>query len=99
MDKNILKYVPKSKRHVIFDAYKDQDGYWICIKHDSGFEASRMEPGCHVIHEDTIQELRYQIAGIKKRVLTNQSTALKLTIARRLITLYQPSIKKERGKI
>lgn len=37
MDKNILKYVPKSKRHVIFDAY-----------------------------EDTIQELRYQIAGIKK---------------------------------
>lgn len=30
-------------------------------------------------------------------MLTDQSTALKLTIARRLITLYQPSIKKERG--
>lgn len=56
MDENIMNYVPKSKRHAILDAYKDQDGYWICIKSDSG----------HVIHEDTIQELRYQIAGIKK---------------------------------
>lgn len=66
MDESIMKYVPKSKRHAILDAYKDQDGYWICIKSDSGYEASRMESGCHVIHEDTVQELRYQIAGIKK---------------------------------
>lgn len=54
MDESIMKYVPKSKRHAILDAYKDQDGYWICIKSDSGYEASRMESGCHVIHEDTV---------------------------------------------
>lgn len=65
MDNNILKYVPKGKREAIHDAYRDDDGMWIVLK--NGWEASRTDSGCHVIHEDTIKELRYQIAGICKQ--------------------------------
>lgn len=65
MDNNILKYVPKEKREAIHDAYRDDDGMWIVLK--NGWEASRTDSGCHVIHEDTIKELRYQIAGICKQ--------------------------------
>ena len=64
MNANILKYVPKAKKGAIRDAYRDEDGYWICLK--EGWEATRMDDGCHTIHEDTISQLRYQIAGIQK---------------------------------
>ena len=63
-DAQIMKYIPKSKRHTIESCWKDSDGYWITLK--DGFNAGRMDNGgCHTIHEDTIAELRYQIAGIE----------------------------------
>lgn len=64
MDQSILKYVPASKREAIRDAYRDQDGIWITLR--QGWEASRTDSGCHVIHEDTIHDLKYQIAGIQR---------------------------------
>lgn len=63
MDENILKYVPKSKRVAVKDAYHDDDGYWIVL--NKGYTASRTDAHCHVIKEDTISELRYQIGGIE----------------------------------
>lgn len=60
----ILRYVPKSKIEAISDAWQDDDGIWITLK--DGWNAERMDRGCHTIHEDTIQQLRYQIAGIKR---------------------------------
>ena len=60
----IMRYVPASKLGAIRDAYKDQDGYWICL--NENWEASNTDTGCHVIHEDTIKDLRYQIAGIRR---------------------------------
>lgn len=64
LDDRIMKYIPKSKVAAIQDAYIDQDGYWIAL-HD-GWNADRMDFDCRTIHEDSIQELRYQIAGIRK---------------------------------
>ena len=60
----ILNYVPKSNIEGIRDAWQDDDGIWICLK--EGWEASRTDRRCHVIHEDTIKQLRWQIAGIRK---------------------------------
>lgn len=63
-DPKIMKYIPKKKQHTIEAAWRDSDGYWITLK--QGFNAGRMDVGaCHTIHEDTIAELRYQIAGIE----------------------------------
>lgn len=63
-DPKIMKYIPKSKRHTIESCWRDSDGYWITLK--DGFNAGHMDVGgCHTIHEDTIAELRYQIAGIE----------------------------------
>lgn len=64
MDNRILNYVPKSKQTAIRDAYHDDDGYWICLK--EGWEATRTDSDSRTIHEDTIHQLRYQIAGIQK---------------------------------
>lgn len=60
----IMKYIPKSKLDAVSDAFEDEDGLWIYLK--QGWEASRTDRGCHVIHEDTVKELRYQIAGIRR---------------------------------
>lgn len=60
----ILKYVPKSKLEGISDAWEDSDGIWITLK--DGWNAGRMDSCCHVIHEDYIKDLRYQIAGIER---------------------------------
>ena len=73
MDQSILKYVPASKLEAIRDAYRDQDGIWITLK--DGWEASRTDSGCHVIHEDTIHDLKYQIAGIQRQEATRAATA------------------------
>ena len=64
MAKAIIDYVPKTKREAVRDAYKDEDGYWICL--NEGWEATRTDSGCRTIHEDTIADLKYQIAGIQK---------------------------------
>lgn len=61
----ILKYVPKNKQAAIKDAWEDSDGMWIILK--AGWNADRMDFNCHTIHEETVSELRYQIAGIKKK--------------------------------
>ena len=61
---NLMSYIPKSKIEAIRDVYKDEDGYWICL--NEGWEASRTDSGCRTIHEDTIKDLRYQIAGIQR---------------------------------
>ena len=50
MDESIMRYIPKDKQDAVRDAYKDDDGYWICLK--EGWEASRMDSDCRVIHED-----------------------------------------------
>lgn len=62
----IMRYIPKSKLEAVSDAFHDEDGLWIYLK--DGWEASRMDRGCHVIHEDTVKELRYQIAGIRRDI-------------------------------
>ena len=64
IDPKIMKYIPKSKHNTISSCWRDSDGYWITLK--DGYNAGRMDNGgCHTIHEDTIAELKYQIAGIE----------------------------------
>ena len=72
MDQSVLKYVPAAKLDAVRDAYKDQDGYWICLL--EGWEASRTDAGCRTIHEDTIKDLKYQIAGIQRQEATRSAT-------------------------
>lgn len=60
----IMKYVPKTKREAVDEAYRDDDGYWIILK--EGWEAERIDRGCRVICQDTVAELRYQIGGIRR---------------------------------
>lgn len=74
MDQDIMKYVPLSKRDTISKAYRAQGGYVIILK--DGWEASRTDAGCQVIHEYTISDLRYQIGGIKPLEATQAATAL-----------------------
>jgi hypothetical protein len=64
MAKAIIDYIPKTKREAIRDAYRDEDGYWVCL--NEGWEATRTDSGCRTIHEDTIADLKYQIAGIQR---------------------------------
>lgn len=61
---NIVNYIPKSKRAAVRDAYKDDDGYWVCL--NEGWEASNADAGCRTIHEDTISDLVSQIKGIRR---------------------------------
>ena len=70
IDKRILKYIPKSKHSAIRECFHDEDGYWIFL--NEGWNADRMDSECRVIGEDTIQQLRYQIGGIKK-VIRNEN--------------------------
>lgn len=64
MDSRIMNYIPASKKDAIRDAYRDEDGYWICLR--EGWEASRTDRECRTIHEDKISDLKYQIAGIQR---------------------------------
>lgn len=59
-----MKYIPESRWEGILEAFQDSDGYWITLKDE--WNADRMDSHCHVIHEDYIKDLRYQIAGITK---------------------------------
>lgn len=63
MDAKIMRYVPKSKQAAIYDAYKDQDGYWIVLV--PGYKLENYYAD-RVIHEDTIAALRAAIACIVK---------------------------------
>lgn len=50
----LLKYVPKKFRPAVRDMYHDCDGYWLCL--NAGWVDGIN--GTHVIHTDTIAELR-----------------------------------------
>lgn len=63
-DRNIMKYIPKSKHETIHGAWKDDEGYWIML--NEGWNADNTDMDCRTIHEDRIKDLRYQIAGIAK---------------------------------
>lgn len=63
-DQKIMKYVPSSKKDSIRSAWKDGDGMWIVL--NDGWNADRTDARCRTIHEDTLKDLRYQIAGIRK---------------------------------
>lgn len=58
----LLKYVPKRFHEAVRDAYHDDDGYWVCLK--DGWVDGIM--GTHVIHTDTISELREEARLIEK---------------------------------
>ena len=58
------KYIPKSKRSAVREIWKNSDGYWITL--NIGWVAERTDSNARAIHEWTIKDLRYQIAGIKK---------------------------------
>lgn len=59
---NLLKYVPKKFHEAIREIFKDDDGYWVYLKH--GWHDGIMD--CHVIHTDTIAELRSEVKFIHK---------------------------------
>ena len=60
----VWKYIPKSKTEAIEEIEIDWDGSaWIYLK--EGWNADRMDDYCHTIHEKTVADLKFQIAGIK----------------------------------
>ena len=79
MDSRIMNYIPASKKDAIRDAYRDEDGYWICLR--EGWEASRTDRECRTIHEDKISDLKYQIAGIQRIAAEEPESAEKATEA------------------
>lgn len=63
-DPRIMKYIPKSKQAAINECWHDSDGWWITLK--EGWEFGNLDAGARAVSQDTIKELRYQIAGIQK---------------------------------
>ena len=61
MDERIMRYIPKSKREAVYDAWIDSDGYWIML--NDGWESI---DGTHTIHEIRTKELRQEIADIRR---------------------------------
>ena len=62
MNTKLLRYVPKKFHIAISDIFKDSDGYWIFLK-DGWLDSVNQ---CHVIHTDTIAELKEEIRLIEK---------------------------------
>ena len=62
MNTDLLKYIPKRFHEAVSDCYWDDDGYWVYLKH--GWHDGIMD--CHVIHTDTVSELRQEAKGIYK---------------------------------
>lgn len=62
MDERIMKYVPRSKQAAIEHTWHDNDGYWILLR--NGWRNGNW--GGRTIHEDTIRQLRKEIAAIEK---------------------------------
>ena len=70
-DPRIMKYIPKSKRAAINECWIEDAlcaeckcSYWITLK--EGWEFGNLDAGARIVSQDTIKDLRYQIAGIQK---------------------------------
>ena len=61
--KKIIDYIPKKKQEAIKDAYHDEDGYWITLKDGWKVKDYFAE---HVIHEDTLTEIRSVVKNITR---------------------------------
>lgn len=59
---SLLMYIPKRFHKAVREAYRDDDGYWICLK--DGWVDGII--GTHVIHTDTVAELREEARLIEK---------------------------------
>ena len=59
---NLLKYIPKKFHPAVSKAWHDEDGYWVTLK--DGWRDGIMDT--HVIHTDTIKELREEARLIYK---------------------------------
>lgn len=60
---NILNYIPKRALPAIYDAWHDDDGYWVMIRQGWHIE-DYVAP--HTIHEDTLAEIRAVAKNIVK---------------------------------
>lgn len=58
----IMRYIPKRLKCAIREAYHDSDGYWIMLNENY----LDVNWGTHVIHEDTINELRRELQNVEK---------------------------------
>lgn len=59
---NLLNYIPKKFHPAVSKAWRDEDGYWVTLK--DGWRDGIMDT--HVIHTDTIKELREEARLIYK---------------------------------
>ena len=70
LDPRIMKYVSKKKKSAILECWIEDSlcteypcSYWIRLK--EGWHFSNLDTGCRIVSQDTIADLRYQIAGIE----------------------------------
>lgn len=56
MNNSLMKYVPKKYHSSIKDFYKDDDGYWLCLKADGDYILKDYLSE-YTIHENTIKEI------------------------------------------
>lgn len=70
LDKRILKYIPKKKVSAIRECWVEEAlctefkcSYWIRL--NEGWHFSNLDIGARIVSQDTISDLRYQIAGIE----------------------------------
>lgn len=66
----IMRYIPKSKQSAVKEAWIEDSlcsecrcSYWIHL--NEGWHFSRLDEGARLVSQDTIADLRYQIAGIE----------------------------------
>lgn len=67
MPSNLMNWIPKRYREAISDAYRDQDGIWVCIK--EGWTCDETVCGsARTIHEDDLKRILECVKTIKKSV-------------------------------
>ena len=59
---DLMKYIPKKFHDAVKDIYRDSDGYWVILR--QGWTDGIM--GSHVIHTNTVTELRNEARLIEK---------------------------------
>ncbi len=73
LSQDLWKYIPKKFEEAIESADVDEDGYWIYL--NDGWNADGMDEHCHVIHENSIKDLKMQISQISWRGLDYEHEA------------------------